>query len=308
MLLYSMPRIVKKISIRRLPEDYSYNEYLASSLNSKASKIQMPSDCCVLTATNKRHFVGLQLLYTALFLTHKIDVVVMDLGMTPKQLDWCRRQKRLIVLKYNNSHPKIFYWQAWAKPLYLLECPYKTIIWLDADGVWKSDLRLLLEFNQKGPVFTADHTVDPKVTLNFPELYTYLPVPSYKQDRAPYLNTGLFVVDRERDRTLINEWCYIVMEALYCEHIATSIACWDQGGCKWALQQGELVNRIYTNKNFNHPALDREMFYPAQKEAVLQLIHNIWKLKDACFVHWMGSPKPWLKWGEVINLDFSVNH
>lgn len=301
-----MPRIVKTVRIRTLPDDFCYNDHFVSAIQVNLEKAKMPEDCCVLTACNKSHFIGFQLLYSSLFLSHYVNTIVVDLGMTDKQLSWCHRQKRLTIMRYRCTYNQIYYWQAWLKPLYVRECPYDKIIWLDADGVFKGDLRLLLHMAKDQPLFTSDYSANPKITLNWPELYHFMPIKNFKMDAYPYLNTGLFITDKKRDNALLQEWCYIVMEAISSEHIRDSIVCWDQGACKWALQKQGMINCIHPSMALNHPALDKEMIYPATKQAVLQLLQNVWQLQDARFVHWMGSPKPWRKWGELINLDFSL--
>ena len=302
-------KIVKKIRIRTLPEDYSYNNDFANFISPRPNKFIVPQDWCVLTASSKNHFVGFQLLYSSLFITHRVQIVLFNLGLTDKQLNWCKKQKRLIVLNYFNTHINTHYWEAWHKPMYIMQCPFKKIIWIDSDAVFKGNLNYIIHMAESNPFFTSDHSEDPTITFNTSQLYKYMPINGFKEDTHPCLNTGLFVIDKIRDKTLLQEWGYIVTEALYSSQIQDNISCWDQGACKWVLQNLGLIHCINPNMAFNQPALDRQQLYPAVKEAVLQLFYNIMQLKDAFLVHWMGSDngrKPWHYWGETLNLDYSL--
>jgi lipopolysaccharide biosynthesis glycosyltransferase len=174
---------------------------------------------------------------------------------------------------------------------------------MDADMMVQGDLRELIEVSNPRAFFTSDYSNLKESTTNYPELYTLLPLNRKSLDMKPYLNTGLYVLNKKRDAHIISSWQYCVSRAFENKEIASKISCWDQGACKWALHQNDSLFLIAPDKKFNHPAKVRHYSYPASSRIIPFWIES---LKENCVVmHWMGGPKPWDNWGEMLNLDLS---
>jgi lipopolysaccharide biosynthesis glycosyltransferase len=192
------------------------------------------------------------------------------------------------------------YWEAWVKPLYVLNSPFQKTFWIDCDTVITGNLNQIIDDQS---IFTADHTGVNEGTYNQDQLYQLLPI-GLDKDSGPYLNTGVFIIDKTNDKELIDTWIDCVVKASQNPAIAASIMCWDQGACKWALQKTGLIHLINNTKAFNFPATSRQFIFPSTPTAMNIFLHTIKvAISDKVVVyHWMGSPKPWKKWGDLLDV------
>ena len=269
-------------------------------------KCVLPEGYGVVTASNWRHFPGLQFMLYSLRKRYDIPILVYDVGMTKEQLEWCEHVPGLIVAPdFNPGFKKLDYWEAWVKPLYIKNSPFKKSFWIDCDTVVTGELIEIIEESGDKPLFTADHTGVKEGTYNNETLYGMLPIEGLEKDCGEYLNTGVFLVDNQRDISLIDEWCNCVIAANKNPNIAKSITCWDQGACKWALQKLKLTDTINIAKSFNFPATSRQFAFPATPTAIGVLINTIrGAILDRVVVyHWMGHPKFWVNWGEILPIE-----
>jgi hypothetical protein len=264
-------------------------------------KCHLPDECGVLTASNRNHFPGLQLLLYSLKKGYEVPVHVVDLGMTKVQLEWVVAWGASVSSKYVPPFAPIHYWEAWAKPFYVKSSPFKKTLWIDCDTIVVGELLDIVDCGILKPVFTLDYSGE--TTYNRPELYTLLPIDGVLEDTGARLNTGVFFVDLERDRELIDTWSDVVMKACEDWNIQTAVTCWDQGCCKWALQKLKL-DVILDDITFNYPASSRQYAFPDSKVAFDFFLTTIKSAIDEGVVvfHWMGSPKPWEMWPEILPL------
>jgi hypothetical protein len=117
------------------------------------------------------------------------------------------------------------------------------------------------------------------------------------------LNTGLYILNKKRDEDLIREWQHCVSSAFQNKDIASAISCWDQGAAKWAMHKTEKLYLIIPDRKFNYPARIRHYSYPAASNLIAPWLKSV---REPCvMLHWMGSPKPWDRWGEMLDLDIS---
>jgi hypothetical protein len=276
-------------------KDYPIQERLEQIFKNK-QKFVLP-DCGIITASNDTHFIGLQLLIYSLRKQCDAPLVVFDVGMTKEQLKWCSSTDCIIAPKFKPRFG-MHYWEAWAKPFYLLNSPFKRNLWIDCDTMITGDLS---EISFEQPFFTADHSGAKEGTYNKDKLYEYLPIEGITKDFGEYLNTGIFFLDLNRDQELLEKWCYCVTQAVENEKIAKNISCWDQGACKWALQKLNSMNLINPDKRFNYPALSRQYPFPKTPSGIKFVLDTVEKASnDTILYHWMGSPKPWTNWGEML--------
>lgn len=271
-------------------------------------EFHLPSDSWgIVTATNRRMFIGFQLLcFSILRSFHDADLLCYDVGMTASQLDWCVKIPNLKIVKYENpAWAGKNYWEAWAKPFYILDSPFDKCLWIDADAMVLGNLNEIIEAAGDKPLFTEDYSGLQQSTINATYLYTLLPIDGVKEDSRPYLNTGVFLLDKKRDEDFIDRWCYCVDRAMSDSEIVQHIACWDQGACKWSLQRLGMLECIVQDKiAFNFPDLNRQYAYPPRPTALEYFFNSIRSaiVEKAIVLHWMGSPKPWERWNDLIPL------
>jgi lipopolysaccharide biosynthesis glycosyltransferase len=289
---------VKKKTIESFPLTERLDELFGDN-----PKIKFPEDYGVLTASNWKHFPCLQFLLYSLVKKYEVPICVFDLGMTKNQLEWCKQIPNLeIVSSFVTDFNHMEYWEAWAKPYYIKNSPFKKSLWIDSDTIVSGNLLDIVEIADDKPLFTADHTGVNERTYNHEDLYKLMPIKGMNKDKGAYLNTGVYLLDSERDKELITQWLYCVEQAGKDSDIAKAVTCWDQGACRWALQKLDLMGTINHTKIFNYPAKFRQIVFAATPTALNVFLDTI---KHAVYdnitvYHWMGSPKPWTKWPEIL--------
>lgn len=299
-----------KIRIKRKPLLGQFTDIFRQTFPIPKKKIKIPNSYGILTACSSKLFIGLQMLLSSVAHYYDVSVLVLDVGLLPDQIAWCKRQPRVVVkpFKISETSSHMSYVGAWCKPYYMAASPFKHTIWIDADTMVVGDLRDLIEWCHPNAFFTADHTHLQDTTLNLPVLYSYLPIGRlYYHDILPYINSGVFVMHKKRDSALLEDWIYCVEQAFRSKEIADAIACWDQGALKWALHKNDLLYLITPDKKFNFPAKVRHFSFPSTTASVEHWISTAKPLEPCVVLHWMGSPKPWGNWGEALNLDLSAN-
>lgn len=265
-------------------------------------RVALPPEYGVVTASNRSHFPGLQLMLYSLTKRHSVPILVYDVGMTPAQLEWLSSVPDVVVAPQFNPPVKMYYWEAWAKPFYIKNSPFQKSMWIDCDTLVTGDLMEIVDAAGDQPFFTADHTGIKEGTYNDRALYILMPVDGVTEDGGEYLNTGVFVLDRDGDRELIDEWCGFVQKAGENQQIALNTKCWDQGACKWVLQKFDLLHTINTRKEFNFPAKSRQCPFPSTPRAMEVFVNTIQDavLDNVVVSHFMGNPKPWFRWSEML--------
>ncbi len=297
-----------RIRIKRRTLQGKFSDTFREAFPPPEKKIYIHRDFGILTACSYNLFVGLQMLLSSIAHFYDVITLVYDVGMSAEQVAWCRRQPGVTVrpFKLPNHQSHIKYAGAWFKPHYISKSPFKHTIWIDSDAMVIGDLRELIDWSHPQALFTADHTQLQETTLNRPTLYSYMPIGRpYYHDILPYLNSGVMLTHKKRDAAILEDWRYCVEQACSVKEISEAVSCWDQGALKWSLHKNDKLFLIVPDKKFNYPAKIRHFSYPATAEAVHHWMNNF-KPKDPCVVlHWMGSPKPWGYWGEMLDLDLS---
>jgi len=290
------------MKIRRKKLVGSFTDTFRELFPPPAREYKLPRSYGILTASNTSHFTGLQLLLASISQSHEAKILFFALGLTAAQSVLCRKNGAM-VKKFELPESRLSYFAAGCKPFYVKSSPFRNTIWIYADAMVQGDLRELVELSQPSALFTTDHSHLRDTTLNQFTLYEKLQITKcYRHDIPPYLNTGVFVVNRTRDAQLIDDWCHIVEQANHSVEVAQDISCWDQGACKWAIQKNELLYLIVPDKRFNFPAKVRHYAYPIVPESVNHLFRSV--KESPCLVnHWMGGPKPWAYWGEMLDLS-----
>lgn len=288
-------------------KDYPLTERLEKMYEGNIQCV-LPDDYGIVTASNASHFPGLQLMLFSIIKKYDAPVLVFDVGMTKEQTQWLSKLPRVkIAPKIDILFNRIDYWQAWIKPIYIKNSPFKKTMWIDCDTIVTGELMDIVEEASDKPLFTADHSGIKEGTYNNDDLYKIMPIEGVSKDTGEYLNTGVFIIDIERDFELLDEWLNCVLAAGENPEIAKAIMCWDQGACKWALQKLNMLNTINSKKEYNFPARSRQCPFPVTHKAMDVFLNNIKQAIDDKVVvfHWMGSPKPWINWTNMLSIKIN---
>lgn len=286
---------VRKRTISEYPFEQKMEEILGGF-----PILKLPEDYGVITACNKTHFVGLQMLIYSIKIRFEVPIFIFDVGMTEEQISYLNDIPNIKVEKFVpvEELKNLHYWEAWAKPFYTKNSPFEKTIWIDADAVVTGDLFELIIRSKEKPLFTCDHSGVADGTLNGINLYNELPIDGIEKDSPPYINTGVYVVESSRDKKLLSTWCYCVNKAIKNQIISSNVTCWDQGACKWALQKLNMIDTIVSDVELNYPALLRQRVLPASPSGIKTIMHGLKYavMNNILIYHWMGNPKPWVNW------------
>ena len=260
----------------------------------------LPAGCGIVTAADRGHFCGFQLLYTSLLHGHDVAVLLVDIGLTDAQRAWASRQPGLIVYRFPLDRlavsPRQEYWQAWNKPFFVAASPFRRTLWLDTDCLVWDDLTPIFRHLEARP-FISSHRPE-WVNPNGPALADALPV--LRGAREDFTAcTGVFAFDLDRDWYIVNEW--MALTRLAVEHpsgLADQFSFWDEGVFRAVVQKlglyRECVPDLGWNRTIDPPADSLEAFLPALEAANGQ---------DRV-LHFCGRPKYWTAWGvDVLDLD-----
>lgn len=254
-------------------------------------------DTGIITASDARRFVGIQLLYGSLIVTNDVELVCFDLGLTPEQKAWCQEQTNLQlqepqVLPWPKTKPM---WQTWNKPFFMDESPFRKTIWIDGDCFVTESLLPLYKFLENGPVFTPD-----AVSSCNDDLYKFLPIPGIYKEPKPYINAGViaFDLDRSIDRQILDKWKEIILQISENQDLENCIIHQDQGALRWVVHALKAQNYIIDTKYLNflfphHRPCSPEKFLLGCKQMNGTINHFV-----------AGVKKPWENWGPIIPLKF----
>jgi hypothetical protein len=249
----------------------------------------------VVTASDAAYFRDLQLLVHSHRQRGRFPMTVFDLGMDPRQRDWCYENDVAVaalprVYKPVERIRELSWWHTWLKPFYLFHAPYDRVLWLDADCVILGDLSEAFRRIQEQPLLVRDGT--PAETRNHPLLYHYLPVPHGCAIDGACVNAGVVGLNKLRDRALLNAWGYgVAWMALNPDK--QRLSAWaDQGMLLWALQYTGRTNCIDSHLGWNYPSGPVSRLLATSMtngRSVLQEIGS--RFPAARIVHWFGVHK-----------------
>lgn len=264
----------------------------------KEEKYVLPEDCGILTASNDYMFPGLQFLCYSLILSHKVNITVVDVGLTAIQKQWCI-SKNINLIEVNPDEMLFKDWNyreshIWNKAVYVDKSPYRKTIWIDSDCIVLENIKLLVDLLENGPVFTEDHFAPKSMMMNKPSLYSLLPIDPNKRSKV-FINSGVFAIDKERDTELLEHWKFCVTRASCDPLVRDSCAWYDQGALLWAIEKLGLTHRIRREKIFNCPAMNAGGHWGNAQMGVEGYLESI--KKDGHIIkHFLSFPKPWHNW------------
>lgn len=224
----------------------------------------------------------------SVLLSHDAPVTVFDLGMTPIQLGWLRRQPVDVISPDLPSGHRFHAgrWPLWVKPALFAQSPYDVTLWLDSDLIVRRDLAPLLEMaRDRGAAYFPDSFARPDVLLNRPPVYDLHPVPEV----FPSVNSG--VVAFRRGEPWIGRAAGLLGEVIAGVIPADSVAGWDQGLFKVAWEEAGI--RPVDDPSWNRPGWTlAEMGRPLSPDEVFA------RSAPGEITHFQAGPKPWTHWGE----------
>ena len=259
-------------------------------------RLPLASNEGIVTATDSHHFIGLQMLYSTLMMTHECKVAVCDLGMDKRQLSWCSRQRNLIVmgsmldkLRTNQQmrSPK------WNKPYALYVSPFEKSLWMDADTVVLDDLEKLFDILEREPVVFSgkeEITPDNAFFMRMPEQIS-TPYWSY------YPNTAVLGINRARDFWLLRDWLYAI-ELIESNHkIFSAARHYDASALGWALAKNDRLGLAMENTIYNFSSqIGRLHNLPLVYGSPHEMLASMKSDFPIAHVVHFSCPKPWILW------------
>jgi hypothetical protein len=260
----------------------------------------LPAAWGIVTAADRGHFCGFQVLYTSLVRGHDIGVLLVDIGLTEAQRAWALRQPGLTLYRFPPEQLVVStredYWQAWNKPFFVAACPFRRALWLDTDCLVRDDLAPVFRHLEARPFITSHR---PEwINCNGPVVADALPaVRGAREDFTAC--TGVFAFDLERDWYIVNEW--MALTRLAVEHpwdLAGQFSFWDEGVFRAVVQTlgmyDECVPDLRWNRTIDPAVESLEAFLSVMEET-----HG-----QDCVLHFCGRPKYWEGWGvDMVDLD-----
>ncbi len=250
----------------------------------------------VVTAADSAFFRDLQLLVHSHRQRAQYPLVIVDLGLTSDQRNWCLTQSNVSILPMPLIYKPVdrirqqHWWQTWLKPFYLFHSPFDRVLWLDADCVILGNLSQAFEVIENRPLLVRDSTG--VVTENHSLLYEYLPLPQGSVVEGVTVNAGVVGLCKSRDQSLLAAWAYgVAWMAMNPGN--QSLSAWaDQGMLLWALHRTKSTAAIQKDVTWNCPSKPVQNLIADAVEnrcSVLDEIRN--KHPGASIVHFLGEGK-----------------
>ena len=250
----------------------------------------------VVTAADAGFFGELRLFVMTYREWNSQPLVVVDLGLSEEQRNWCRKQPGLALHRMPSlcapaeQMRKQPWWQTWLKPFLIYHVPLDRVLWIDADCTIHADVAPVLESLDQQPFLIRDGTT--AVTENRPELYRYLTLPPEVRTGGVNVNGGVVGLCKIRDRALLNAWAYGVAWAAGNADKQALSAWADQGILLWALHRTGRTDCIQSDLTWNCPAGDScNLIATALRDgqSILKEIER--RYPHARIVHWLGVYK-----------------
>lgn len=257
----------------------------------RTPKANLPDGCGFVAATDAAHFIGFQLLYASIVKGHRnVRVALFDLGLKSEHLAWCRRQPLLDVLPFTSPLPPgTDSWVKWCRPWFLLQAPYRRIVWMDCDT---------LAINSVEPLFVraarqAYISGGPGLNVADRRLLDYVG-PVANDDELFSINSGVLAFDRERpeDRRILETWAEVTM--LLHTHPDRPFKYFpplhDEAVLRLTIQKLGIQHLVVNDERFNRFIRPED---PARASVVAMLDRVQHLHRHDHVVHYLWVPKPW---------------
>ncbi|MDE2098821.1 MAG: hypothetical protein KGL39_16330 [Patescibacteria group bacterium] len=261
----------------------------------------------VVTAADRGYFVALKCLLVSLRMSHDCRVVVFDIGLTRRQVQWCldlgMEVRKIDSLAMPRSQ---WMWQTWNKPLYI-NAVGGRVLWIDADCIVAGSLAQLDQTLTNGPYIARDTAAitacrfgDAVQTVtNHPLVYAIHPTPS-RFDPGDWPNAGVlgFDLDRQRDKNIMRAWLDMIELAARNDRLSGGLECvshdtqgwlhwYDQGALQWALESLDEIGAVNGDVRFNDPVT------AAGTKSLAELTATIDRCPIAKIIHFPCGQKPY---------------
>lgn len=270
----------------------------------------------IVTAGDSNVFDGIRILYSSI--KNKINFLCYDIGFTKSQLDWAQKNNmRIKQYPVDSWFKQIDKWQTFLKPQFVDDSPFEYTIWIDSDCIVVGDLAKSPFISNKETFFVQHWIHQPMLRKNNDRLYERYPV---KQKDVPYVNAGVFGINKNKDQPLITDWKTLIRDCLWSDDgLIGCLANWDEGALNWAIQKNEgrdyvkdaYDHNCFSNFTWNH---DDKLFNTYHQKILLVdgtltfpnlFFRKILSAKDPLILHFStcmdNKRKYWGLWEEDVN-------
>jgi hypothetical protein len=270
------------------------NSILRLGIGEQKRHVLLPGEG-VMTASDQYDFVGLQLLYSSIVMYHQNSgVAVIDLGLTPRQKNWCLSQPGLILISPSKDSLKMNFdvsWNRWNKPYFLLLSPFQKTIWLNATSILLKSLQYIFSIIDDEPFIVESHDMIP-VTDKF---YENMPGQCLRP-KASYPKANVIGINIQKDFWLLRDWMWAVENISLDKKIKSSCCRLEEGCLAWVLAKNNKSHLPTSDITWNYPSQDkfRSVYYKNASELLIGVTsdHPYAKILEWRF------PSPWNAWKE----------
>ena len=229
---------------------------VAKILKEKFSKPKttIPEHCGIMSAIDQETFASFQLLYYSIMLSHRVSIAVIDLGMTPKQVQWCQKQE-IFNINWEQIAPKLICntdqaWKSWNKPVYLQNSPYQQTLWLDPQCVIFDKLDYVFD-KIKEQIFIVENpnNQSPIIALHL-ALQTNL-VPHHAG--PPNVHGGVIGFKKDRDSVILDRWIEVIKKCLADQDVLSTITYQEDTCLQWSIEMENRLDSLITDITWNTP-------------------------------------------------------
>lgn len=267
----------------------------------KNSNLIEPALCnnfCVVTAADERFYIGVLLLRTSL--NENIQLVIINIGLTEEQAESFRRIKNTKVITLPDNKfiiPKtVSGWQTWNKIVYINECEYDNVLWIDADCVVLGDISPIINRVMDTSVVFTEHSINYNNNCGSPTQPFYDEMPTNKRLMpGEFINAGVMGFNKKSD--LYEEIYFVCMYALskcsYSKKLRDCCCMYDEPVFYWVIER-QVLGKYVVPKSLKWNILCLEHYSSSDFVKLIQK----YKHDGVVILHFSSSYKKkiWESW------------
>lgn len=262
----------------------------------------------IITAADNAVINGLRLMLESLRWSY--PVAVTNLGLSQKHLQWLESHNVLILEKTGPASPPIYFWQAWNKPFYIINSPFRQTLWMDTDTLAVKKLDPIIERISNKPFVVRNGSLTWRrrpFTADVWPFYEKYPV-THRLPEDIHINAGVLGFDLLRDGRILNTWAKICKDAIEDKEIYSirqqelekhgkiiSLRAGDEPCLRWTIERLNTHDMVVYNSNWNHVYDSPGLPTMPSRKAFLRYAYRK-KRKEDIILHFVGRQKIWRHW------------